>query len=262
MVKHCVLSLLLVLLNCEWSLARAEEPLEDIMSAAFRLTNNERSGTCFLVRTNGVDETPPRIALVTAAHVLDQMGGEAEWIARIESDGQIVRRPIKLKLREGDKPLWKRHIELDVAALPVELPERAAVKPFLLKQIADELRVKDRQVRVGQEAWIPCYPAKLEANEGGWPVLRRGSIASHPLFPAKSAKTMLLDYTAFGGDSGAPVVVLHDDKPLVVGLVLGMHRQTDRSVLPFEERTTHTPLGLSIVVQASFVRETIELLKD
>ena len=39
-----------------------------------------------------------------------------------------------------------------------------------------------------------------------------------------------------------------------------MQRQTDRMSLPFEERTTHTPLGLAIVVPASVIRETIDLL--
>jgi hypothetical protein len=258
-----VLALLCAVLPWGLGVAQAAEPLEDLLSATFRIANTDRSGTCFIVQASDADEKPPRLALVTAAHVLEQMGDEAEWIARTElPDGQIGRQPVKLKLREGDKPLWKRHPELDVAALKIDLPQRAAVKPLLLEQVADEQRVKDRQVHVGQEAWIPCYPAKLEANEAGWPVLRRGSIASHPLFPAKSAKTVLLDYTAFGGDSGAPVAVIHDGRPLVVGLVLGMHRQTDRVVSAFEERTTHMPLGLSIVVQASFVRETIELLKE
>lgn len=263
MVNHRMLALLMAFSSWGLSPLRADEPLEDLLSATFRIADKERSGTCFLVQASGVDEKPPRIVLVTAAHVLEQADGEGEWIARTEApEGQVGRQVVKLKLREGDKPLWKRHPELDIAALKIDLPQRAAARPLLLEQIADEQRVKDRHVRVGQEAWIPCYPAKLEANDAGWPVLRRGSIASHPLVPAKSAKTMLLDYTAFGGDSGAPVAVIHEGRPLVVGLVLGMHRQSDRVVLPFEERTTHTPLGLSIVVQASFVRETISLLEE
>jgi hypothetical protein len=239
---------------------RAAEPLEEMLSATFRITGKEPSGTCFLVQVN---ESPTKTVLVTAAHVLEQIGNEAEWIARMDKgDGTIGREVIKLPLRDGDKPRWKRHPELDIAAMNIELPQRLAGEPLALDQIADEQAVSDKKVTVGDEAWIPCYPAKLEANNAGWPVLRRGSIASHPLLPVKSAKTVLLDYTAFGGDSGAPVVVVHDDRPLVIGMVLGMHRQTDRVVSPFEERTTHTPLGLSIVVQASYVSETIALLKE
>src|SRR5262249_55559828 len=136
-----------------------------------------------------------------------------------------------------------------------------------LDQIADEAAFKAKQVRVGQDAWIPCFPARLESNPAGWPILRRGSIASHPLAPTKAQKTFLLDYSAFGGDSGAPVVVLTDVKrgqgkeqrPLVVGLVFGMNRQTDKATLPFEERIMHTPLALAVVVHAPFIRETIDL---
>lgn len=260
---HRALACWCLFVACGFGMTYADEPLEEVLSATFRIADKEHSGTCFLVQASGVDEKPPRIVLVTAAHVLEQMRDEGEWIARTElPEGQVGRHVVKLKLREGDKPLWKRHPELDIAALRIDLPERAAMKPLLLDQIADEQRVKDGQVRVGQEAWIPCYPAKLEGNEAGWPVLRRGSIASFPLFPAKTAKRMLLDYTAFGGDSGAPVAVIHSGRPLVVGLVLGMHRQSDRSVLPFEERVMHTPLGVSIAVQASFVRETISLLEE
>jgi hypothetical protein len=252
---------MMVLLGSGTSRLRAEDPIEDLLSATFRIADRDRSGTCFLVQST-VEGKPPLLALVTAAHVLEQMGPEGEWIARSElPEGQFARTVVKVKLREGDKPLWKRHPELDIAALKVDKPEGLAAKPFSLDQLADEQRVKDRHVRVGQEAWIPCYPAKLEANDSGWPVLRRGSIASYPLTPAAKAKTMLIDYSAFGGDSGAPVVVVQEGRPLVAGLVLGMHRQTDRAVLPFEERIMHTPLGISMAVQASFVRETIALLQ-
>ena len=46
-----------------------------------------------------------------------------------------------------------------------------------------------------------------------------------------------------------------------MGVILGMHRQTDRATLPFEDRTMHTPLGLAIAAQAAFIRETIELVR-
>jgi hypothetical protein len=73
-------------------------------------------------------------------------------------------------------------------------------------------------------------------------------------------KSVLIDFHTFGGDSGAPVLTKSDDGWHVVGLVSGMHRQTDKAVMPLQELTFHTPLGLSIVVQAAFIRETIKLL--
>jgi len=111
---------------------------------------------------------------------------------------------------------------------------------------------------VGQDICIPCFPAKVEANKAGWPILRRGSIASHPLFPLSSAKTFFVDSASFGGESGAPVAVEVDGKTYVVGLITSMQRQTDKAKMPFEERIVHTPLGLGIAVQSPLLREVIE----
>jgi hypothetical protein len=157
---------------------------------------------------------------------------------------------------------------VDVAAMPVELPEDVAASSFEFEQIADERAFESRQVRVGQEMWLAGFPAQLESNPAGWPVLRRGMIASYPLTPTKSTKTFLADISSFGGDSGAPVLVLPSlsdgrtsaARPLIAGLVIGMERQTDKTSLPFEELTFHMPLGLAIVAEAPFIRETIELL--
>ncbi len=241
----------------------ADSPVEELLQATFRIADREHSGTCFLIATKEVDALKPRrVILATAAHVMEQMAGnECELFLRSVNEDQVFsRQPLTILVRNEGKQLWTRHPEIDIATIFVDLPENISVKPLLLDQLADEAHVIDKTVRVGRETWIPCYPAKLEANEAGWPVLRKGSIASHPLTPLKSTKTMLIDYRAFGGDSGAPVAMIVNEQPFVVGVVLGMHRQTDRSSLPFEEKTMHTPLSLSIVGQAAFLRETIELM--
>ena len=253
---------ILVSLLATWDVC-ASEPIEDLLAATFRIADREHSGTCFLVAPKTVDSANPhRVVLATAAHVMEQMAGkECELIFRTESeDHRYARKPVSITVRNDDKPLWTRHPDVDIATIFVDLPEGVAVKPIPFDQLAGEDRAIDRTVRVGQETWIPCFPAKLEANEAGWPILRKGSIASHPLTPVKSTKTMLIDYRAFGGDSGAPVATILNERPWVVGVVMGMHLQTDRSSLPFEERTIHTPMGLSIVTQAAYLRETIDLM--
>lgn len=242
---------------------QATDAVEELLEATFRISDQDHSGTCFLVATKSLDPAHPRrVILATAAHVFEQMeGSECEIILRTKAQPDTyLRSPQSISIRDSGKPLWIRHPDVDIATLYVELPEGVSVTPFAIDQLAGEDRVNDRTVRVAAETWIPCFPAKLEANEAGWPVLRKGSIASHPLRPVKSTQTMLIDYRAFGGDSGAPVVMIVDSRPLVIGVVHGMHRQTDRSTLPFEERTVHTPLGLSIVTQAVYLRETIELM--
>jgi hypothetical protein len=176
------------------------------------------------------------------------------------ADKTFSRKEVSVSIRSGNALLWKKHPEMDVAAMRVVLPDDAAVKPFDINQLAAESILQEWKIRVGQQVSIPCFPAKLEANEAGWPILRRGFVATHPLTPVKSVRTILIDANTFGGDSGAPVVVTSEDKSLVIGLALGMLRQTDSASLSFEQLTFHTPLGLAIVVQAPFIRETIESL--
>ena len=118
------------------------------------------------------------------------------------------------------------------------------------------------KVGLGDDAWMCSFPVQLEANEAGQPVLRRGAIASLPLTGATAAnRTFLVDITTFGGDSGAAVLSGNPGRReadwRIVGIVSGMHRQSDRFAVPFQETTLHYPLGLAIAAPADLVRETV-----
>lgn len=255
----------LLLAGCWTTTASANEPLEELVSSIFRITDGEHSGTCFFVSGQAANSMNPREAiLVTAAHVLAQMSRpKCDLILRVRvEEDQFARKVVPIEIRHDDKPKWTQIQDTDIATMLFELPEEASVNQIPLELISDEQKLKDRIVHVGQEAWIGCYPAKLEANDAGWPVLRRGSVATHPMLPIKSAKTILIDYNVFGGDSGAPIAVIVNDRPLIIGVASAMQRQTDRSTLPFEEKTMHTPLGLSIAVQAPFLRQTIDRMVE
>jgi hypothetical protein len=205
---------------------------------------------------------PAQTVLITAAHFFnDAAGAECQLIARtMKADQSYERREIAIPIREHDRPLWKKHPEVDVAAIRINLPADLAIKPLSWDQLLSEQDVAEKQIRVADEIFIPGFPAKLEGNGAGWPVLRKGIIATHPLAPVKSAKTILIHANTFGGDSGAPVVKDGESAARIVGLISGMQRQTDKSSMPFEEHVTHTPLALAIVVQAPFIRETIDSL--
>ncbi len=253
---------LVILAALPFDEARAGEGLVTILAAACRVYQNGQSGTAFFVTQPGrTPDQPSRTVAVTAAHVWEGIS-EAECqlvMHERQETGESKRREVPLVIRKEGRPLWTRHPDHDIAAMVVTLPEGLHMATFQFDQLAAD-EGNGAGVVVGHEAWVPCFPATLEANAAGWPLLRRGTIASHPLRPVRFAPTMLLDITAFGGDSGAPVVLLTDNGPLVSGLVLGMQRQTDKATLPFEERTVHTPLGVSIVLQAPLIRETLERL--
>ena len=239
--------------------ARAADPAEDALRATVRITRGPHSGTGFFVATREKGEAGVKHFLVTAAHVLTDIEGEkCTVVFRARGKGEeFVRLETDVVIRDGKKPLWVRHPDVDIAVLAVTIPDRADVKPFGEHQIASTKMAEERKVRVGQDVHIPCFPVTLEANSAGWPILRKGSIASHPLTPLASAKTIYVDYTNFNGDSGAPVVATIENEPSVVGLVIGMQRFTNKTSTPFEERTVHIPLGLAVVVQSPLISQTL-----
>ena len=242
------------------SISAIAEPYEDALRATVRITNGKAGGTGFIVASGHKGAPGKQHLLVTAAHVFREMAGDkCTLIFRASGkDGQFVRKEVVLTIKKDKELLWKQHKDLDVAAIALDLPEGIDIKPFKIDQIATVQFAAEGKVRVGQNICIPCFPANLEANPAGWPVLRKGSIASHPLTPLASAKTFLVDSSSFGGESGAPVVIWQGERAYVVGIITSMQRQTDKSKMPFEERTVHTPLGLGIAVQSPFVREVIE----
>ena len=255
---------------CSFSTIAAEspgpgaDPLSNLLAATFKITNKESSGTCFIL------EPPPAagwsngaVILLTAAHALEQApGAECSIVMREKrADGSFVRKEVTLPIRSDDKPLWVKHPDEDVAAVKLRLPEGVSCQALRLDQFARSEDFTNGRIRLGNDTWIFCFPAQLEANDAGLPILRHGSIASLPLVPLSSHRTFLVDFNTFGGDSGAPVMVQQrgatQSQVLIAGLVLGMHRQTDKVSMPFEERTVHHPLGLSIVAHAEIIRQTV-----
>lgn len=240
-----------------------ERAVEEALRGTFRVFKGATSGTAFIVSLSDREEIRgKKHVLVTAAHVFRDLKGDGctLLLRAHDRDHGSVRKEVPLTIRDGEKPLWVAHPDLDIAALPIDVPAGVDVKPFRLEQIADEKWAIERKIAVGKDVYIPCFPAQLSANPAGWPILRKGSIATHPLTPLASAKTIFVDYSHFGGDSGAPVVLCDGKEPIVVALVFAMQRQSDKSSTPFEEKTVHTPLGLAIAVQSPFIRETISLL--
>ena len=252
------------------SFTNAEDAVTTMMNATFKITNKDSTATCFVI-------APPKSAnfqqqeyiLLTAAHVFKQMtGDECRIVLRKKlQNGTYARDEVAIKIRSQGEALWSQHATADVAALKFTLPKDHDISALAWDQIADKSLVQKKRLRCADEIWIPGYPAQLEANKAGFPVLRRGNVASYPLAPIRDDGTYLISANTCGGDSGAPVMVFNRKKEthktigtMVVGLVTGLHRETMKTNTPYEERTVHRPLGLAIVIHAEFLRQTAERL--
>lgn len=240
--------------------AAAEDVPMRALRATVKLSDGQRGSTGFLVSVPNADGAQSRIALVTAAHALAQATGESCTVTFRAQGGEAGsgRRDLRVAIRAGEERLFVRHATADVAVIGVVPPADADFEPFARGDIADAARIEAGLVRAGRRTWVACYPAQVEGHPAGWPVLRHGSIASHPLLPVAAVPTFFIDYSHFGGDSGAAAVVDVDGTAIVAGVIVGMKRQTDRTVSPFEERTMHTPLDLAVTVHPLLVAETID----
>ncbi|MBI1345535.1 hypothetical protein GC163_04535 [bacterium] len=262
MTRWCGIAWVVVSLFA-WPCPGSADELVSALQATCRISQRDHSGTAFLVQRPPRDDQPSAgIALVTAAHVFEQMREpHCQLVLREQlPSGLYERREVMVPIEAESKRLWLRHPQFDCAALPLTLPENVTMQVLPWEALLDDDGSGVDQLTVGREVFVPCFPAKSEANSVGWPILRRGTVATYPLRPVEQAPILYLDISGFGGDSGAAVAMTTPDGLRLAGLVSGMIRQTDRVASPFEERIMHTPLGLSIVVQSPWIRRTIEQL--
>lgn len=237
-----------------WTSSALATPFEEALKATIRLTGNGVSGTGFLVKQE------EKVFIFTAAHVFSDLKGEkCDLVYRKKNEnGNPKRGVVALPIRAEEKPLWKKHEKFDLAVMAFELPEDSAMEPVDVKRVATAKQMEEGLCGVGVEVCVPCYPIGTEANPSGWPILRRGTIATHPLSPVSEAENFFIDSSSFGGESGAPVVFWKGDDWHIIGIVTSMQRQTDRTVTPLEERISHLPLGLGIAVQSAFLFDLLE----
>lgn len=247
---------------------REDDFASQMVLATCKVFNKDSTATGFLVRPPAASAAAPgQVLLVTAGHVLEKSGGEEAILVlrSLAPDGSFKRRDFPIKIREGTRPLWLRHSEQDVAVLRFTPPDDALICPIEYDWLADEASLVAMKVHVGQELLVLGYPLRNESNAAGFPIARHGSIASYPLTPVKFSKTFRIDFNTFAGDSGGPVFIADERNPaavhpLVLGLVESQLRHDEKVTILNEESSLHFPLGISNIIQAQFIRETIDRL--
>ena len=224
--------------------------------------NTRTVGTGFLIQAPRPDGSP-RVVLVTAAHVLEQMPepeARVGWRTAV-SDGSWRFDPEPLMIRDAEgAPLWTQHPSRDVAVIEIAAPEAFARAAIPLGWLADENAFEAWQVGPGDELLSLGFPRGLSANRAGFPILRVGRIASYPLSPVSAFPTFLLDFTVFPGNSGGPVFwtpsarkrpgANEPENAFIAGL------------LSQEVRVNDEQLEIGVVTHAVFVRETIAMLDN
>jgi S1-C subfamily serine protease len=235
----------------------------DLMSATVQLEQPLGKGTRtvatgFLVS----DPTPdgrPRVVLVTADHVFEGMSGDDATIGyRVQgADGAWSFAPKQIPIRAGGKPLWTRNPERDVAAIVISAPPAFAKAAIPLAWLASDDTLAKYQLAPGEEMMTLGFPQGLSANPAGFPILRSGRVASYPIGPSTASPTFLLDFRVFPGNSGGPVWLDESQTP---GVTDDHKARFIAGLLTQQVEKGDQNLGIGIVTQAQFIRDTLSLL--
>ncbi len=219
-------------------------------------------GTGFLIS----DPTPdgkPRVVLVTANHVFKKMPGPFATVGfRIENaDGTWRYDPEPLRIRDGDKELWTRHPDRDVAVKSIVAPPEFAKAAIPKDWLAGDDTYAKYELGPGDELLALGFPQGLSANTAGFPILRAGRVASYPLGPASAYPTFLLDFSVFPGNSGGPVYMAESARRRP-GAADTEPAQFIAGLLTQQVELNNQNLAIGIVTQARYIREALAILDD
>lgn len=245
-----------------------------LMRATVLVSHPKSAGTGFVLsRPDPGDPRRRQFILVTAAHVFENIPGDAATLAfrQRQAEGVYKKVPAKIAIRKDGKPCWTRHPSADVAVLVVVPPERADLPRLSVDLLATDAALKKHRVHPGDELACLGYPHRIAANEAGFAILRRGAVAGFPLVPTQTTRTFLFSANTFEGDSGGPVYLADPqrrpagstepaDVRLILGLVSGQHFLDEEMKMVYGTTKLRHRLSLAVVVHASFIREAIARL--
>lgn len=272
-----LITLLIVLLFQFPSMAQSLLDLTThLMRSTYKFEGGGSVGTVFMLFDPVPDVTNSyRYLLITAAHVLDGAQGDTANIhLRTKIDDEYARFAYPINIRDNGTNLWTSHPDADVAVMYVAMPTLMDIGTISSTGIfAEDAFIEDNDIRPGDQLFALGYPLGAEANSYGFPILRSGAIASYPLLPTSKERTFLFDFKVYRGNSGGPVFIYTLNRlkgsPAksvsfcrIMGLVSQEKVYTEQVKSMYRNQQEQHPLSVAVVVHASIIRETIEILRN
>ena len=204
---------------------------------------------------------PSQYTFVTAAHVFERIGGDnARFAIRLKQDDQIVRTVVTVPIRKSGIRLYAKHPNADVSVLRVTLPNNNAHAMVNWPALATDDVFGKLAIHPGDEMFATGYPLCRMANPQGYPMLRRGTVATPIHVPGAVLTSFFLDVPTFEGNSGGPVYFEYSDR--MIGGVSSkgdVHRYI-AGVVSQRVYGSDEPLQMAGVVPAKFIAEAVKLL--
>ena len=246
----------------------ADEDLNtQLMRTTFKIIHEKSTATGFILKKKNEE----KYILITAAHVLSNTPGDETTLQfrTKKADDEYTKAPVKVIIRKDGKPLWAKHPIEDVAVLWVTPPKNADLSNLSTDRLASDALLQKHKVHPGDLVSVLGYPHRIESNNAGFPILRHGSIATFPLYPTAKTRTFFLSGNIFEGDSGGPVSLSRpsstepnkEDVRLILGLVSAQQFLDEDVKLIYGTSKIRHRLGIAIIIHASIINETIDLLK-
>ena len=205
---------------------------------------------------------PSQYTFVTAAHVLERIAGDnARFAIRLKRDDQVVRTVITVPIRKSGIRLYAKHPNADISVMRVTLPNNNAHAMVNWPALATDEVFAKLGIHPGDEMFAVGYPLCRTANAQGYPMLRRGAVATPIHVPGTVFTSFQLDMPTFEGNSGGPVYFDYANRGS--GGVSGMglaHRYIAGVVSQRMYGSSDTPLLMAEVVPARFIDEAVRLL--
>jgi Trypsin-like peptidase domain len=198
----------------------------------------------------------------TGAYIKSHAGRPNKIRALFNFRDQIFeKQPIDITIRdEDDRPLWFVHPSrgwgVDVVAIP--LPYTGSEPTFDMHPI-NSLSAPGLSIKISFDVFVLGYPFGVEPP--GYPVWKRGSIASEPELVRLGPPYLLIDTASRPGMSGAPVIRRSWSDHMVEGSYSAMnHMVATKFVGVYSgRRQTKDPSDaqLGIVWPESYINEII-----
>jgi hypothetical protein len=172
------------------------------------------------------------------------------------------KREIDIKLRDEEAPLWLVHrnhhdepnSRIDVVAIPLDLgTDRPPAYPV------NDCANDKLKIIIGMDVFILGYP--FGAKPPGFPVWKRGSIASEPDLVRRTTGYYLIDTASRPGMSGSPVILRSWTSLMAKqGVVAIQDRPLNRFIGVYSGRlsTEVSEAQIGIVWHESFIPEIID----
>jgi V8-like Glu-specific endopeptidase len=243
----------------------AEDLNTQMMRATVKIMHEKSTATGFILT-----KAPDQHILVTANHIFDTTpGDQTEILFRQKTgEGEYKRLPLKITIRKDGKPTWTKHPTQDIAVISIKPPENADLPDLSVDLLATDALLKKYKVHPGEKLSYNGYPHRNESNAEGFAILRAGTLSSFPLTPTAKTLHFLMDSNIFEGDSGSGVYLSRtsgdgskEEVRLIVGLVSAQMFLDEELKTVYSVSKTRHRLGLAIVIHASLIKETVDLLK-